>query len=170
MRTVVFLDIDGVLNTSNTTERCCGYIGIESAKVALLKQIIDATNADIVLSSTWKHQWKSGKRGGPTTMGHYLIKKFAKYGLTIFDKTPDIKWRARAKEIRVWIENNQPVDRIIILDDEDFYYEDVLNKFWVCTQNTHYIWTMTPGLTQDNVDFILNNLEDFTIGDNGIWK
>jgi hypothetical protein len=53
----IFLDIDGVLNTMYTEGRVTGsklIIGIEDRFVELLKQIVDATDAVIVLTSTWK--------------------------------------------------------------------------------------------------------------------
>lgn len=162
MRTVIFLDVDGVLNCSDTIEKCCGYNGIESKKVELLKQLVDATDADIVLISTWKKEYKTDEWGGSTQMGRYLVKKLREYGLIIYDKAPDISWRARAKEIKVWINNNQPVDRMIILDDEDFYYDDLLFDYWVCTQSPN-TYVTGPGLMQHNVDDILNRLDDFNV-------
>ena len=52
---VIFLDIDGVLNCSTTKDLCEFYTGIEDKKVAILKQIVDATDAKIVLISTWRY-------------------------------------------------------------------------------------------------------------------
>ena len=46
---VVFLDIDGVLNTNFSKSTCAGFLGIDTAKVRLLKKIIEATDAKIVL-------------------------------------------------------------------------------------------------------------------------
>ena len=54
----LFLDIDGVLNNYDTTERCQGFIGIDPDKVKLLKHIIDVTHAEIILTSTWKYEWE----------------------------------------------------------------------------------------------------------------
>lgn len=59
---VIFLDIDGVCNGFSTKEKCdqgpgqqSRYItGVEPGKVALIKKIIDATGAKIVLSSSWR--------------------------------------------------------------------------------------------------------------------
>ena len=44
---ILFLDIDGVLNP-------CDGSGLNTDKVALLKEISDATDCRIVLSSTWR--------------------------------------------------------------------------------------------------------------------
>ena len=51
---VIFLDIDGVLNTPSSESRCGEYIGIDDEKVKKLKKIVEKTKAEIVLISTWK--------------------------------------------------------------------------------------------------------------------
>lgn len=62
-RKIIFLDIDGVLNTERHYEYCCkngiasderfGY-PFDPEAVANLKKIIDETGAEIVISSSWK--------------------------------------------------------------------------------------------------------------------
>ena len=54
---VIFLDIDGVLNSLDCKEKIEGYLFVEDKKIALLKELIDATGAKIVLSSTWRRGW-----------------------------------------------------------------------------------------------------------------
>ncbi len=62
---IIFLDVDGVLNCHNTFKKQhekyiktgIWEIEIELSKVKLLKQIVDNTNAKIVLSSTWRLSW-----------------------------------------------------------------------------------------------------------------
>lgn len=61
MRKIIFLDIDGVLNTKywynqmsrSTPKDKYGY-AFDPNAVANLKRIIDETGADIVISSSWK--------------------------------------------------------------------------------------------------------------------
>ena len=56
-RKIIFLDIDGVLNSIDYfehTKHCKGYSEINPKKVKLLKEIVDRTGAEIVLSSTWR--------------------------------------------------------------------------------------------------------------------
>ena len=49
---LLFLDVDGVLNSM---DRCGGDgDGLDEDKLRLLKQIIDATSAEIVISSSWR--------------------------------------------------------------------------------------------------------------------
>ena len=63
MSKIIFLDIDGVLNTERQHDRCVeaglayvdnfGY-AFDPVSVANLKRIVDETGADIVISSSWK--------------------------------------------------------------------------------------------------------------------
>lgn len=56
MRFVIFLDVDGVLNTRTTVQRTPeGYRGIDDARVKVLADAIKKYGgADIVLTSDWK--------------------------------------------------------------------------------------------------------------------
>ena len=56
---VIFLDIDGVLNCDTSKSYChddkCGtVVGIDSDKVKRLAKIVEATDAQIILSPTGK--------------------------------------------------------------------------------------------------------------------
>lgn len=53
-RNIIFLDIDGVLNT---VESLSNNVGIMPEKVLLLQNIASRTNASIVISSDWKHSF-----------------------------------------------------------------------------------------------------------------
>ena len=56
MKFVIFLDVDGVLNSRTTVQRSPeGYKGIDDARVEILANAIKKYgSADIVLSSDWK--------------------------------------------------------------------------------------------------------------------
>jgi len=52
---VIFLDIDGVLNSKNTPNpRKLPYI-VDSRLLARFKRLLDRTGAKVVLSSTWRY-------------------------------------------------------------------------------------------------------------------
>ena len=127
---VIFLDVDGVLNCQDTEETCGDYIGIEDTKVILLKQIIDATGAIIILISSWKEGWISNPNFKITQdeLATYLDEKLATQGLVIKGKTFDgnsnrgkgiIRFIDKQKEIGI------NIDKYIILDDEMFDYLEV---------------------------------------------
>lgn len=115
---VLFVDIDGVLNSITSKSRCDGFIGIDNSKVKLLKEIIDKTNAKIVLVSIWKSHWEKDY----TLICHhdakYLNNKFRKQNLFIFDKTKDNNSN-RGEGIYNWIKEHN-VSNWAVLDDEIF--------------------------------------------------
>ncbi len=85
---VIFLDIDGVLN-SIKFDRLRMRDGrsdfIDESRLPLLKQIVDSTGAVIVLSTTWRVHWEKDENLCDN-FGKYMVDTFAKYGLTILIK------------------------------------------------------------------------------------
>lgn len=60
-RPIIFLDFDGVLNTdeylrtaARTTGRIASEVDLDPAAVARLQEIVDATGAAVVVSSSWR--------------------------------------------------------------------------------------------------------------------
>ncbi len=78
---IIFLDVDGVLNSSTYINKETYHIKQE--KVRFLKNIVDHTGANIVLTSTWKAGFdkKTGKKAE-----YYMIleRSLEEYGLKIF--------------------------------------------------------------------------------------
>lgn len=96
---VIFLDIDGVLNSKEffkNRQPTQGLNEIDEENVKLLQQIVQATNAKIVLTSTWRIYDKADK------VYQHLVDVLAKYDLSIFDCTPWIN-ENRPHEIAVWL-------------------------------------------------------------------
>lgn len=120
MRKIIFLDIDGVLNSADyfdTVKGCKGYKEIDSEKVKLLKEIVDRTGAEIVLSSTWRDLVKR-KDEPDHPMYIYLTDTLHEYGLEIIEHTPYIN-QNRPKEIKAWIDAQSDKDiRFVSLDDD----------------------------------------------------
>lgn len=115
---IIFLDVDGVLNCPSTKARINGYIGVEQDKISLVKQIVEATEAKIVLSSTWRLD--IGIHEGHVTY-NYLVEELAKQGLGIFDITPYRTDNERGLEIKEWLNRfGQEVERYIIIDDDTY--------------------------------------------------
>ena len=105
---VIFLDIDGVLNSHKyDAERDWNVLSfIDETRLPLLKSVIDATGAVVVLTSTWRVEWDRDECGR-TPDGKYIS-----------DKTPDLGMSAdRADEIREWLSGRTDVDRYVIIDD-----------------------------------------------------
>lgn len=148
----LFLDVDGVLNCQYSKSRCDGYIGIDGDKVHRLAQIVSATGAKIVLSSTWRLGYTRYKQNLPHHM-KYLNRKLRKEGLSIYSVTPDLSRHgdARGKEINTWLEDhkNENIVSWVVLDDEWFYDFGLynINNHLV---DTHY-YVPNGGLTDEDV-------------------
>lgn len=147
---VVFLDIDGVLNTPSSKSRCGEYIGIDDDKVKRLADIVKRTNAQIVLISTWKKYWQKEEKLKPLQdyVATYLDKKLVKFGLKVTDKTRDKVdgiYLSRGEGILEHIDRNH-VKSFVILDDLQFDYDGCdLTDFFIKTK-------ATIGLTNEQVE------------------
>ena len=116
---VIFLDIDGVLNCQSSKSKCGAFIGIDDSKVKLLKEIVDATGARIVLCSSWRVYWEKFDKTEQHEMGNYLDRKLKRCGLFILDKTID-KGSNRGYGIKQWLLNKPNVESWVVLDDDIF--------------------------------------------------
>ena len=133
MRKVVFLDIDGVLNTKwwytqmdrNTPKDKYGY-AFDPNAVSNLKKIIDETGADIVISSSWKSfgiseledMWQDrglpGKLIGitPNTVSDEMLLNADLDHMELFS--------IRGTEIKEWLtKHGKHVSHYAIIDDMD---------------------------------------------------
>lgn len=117
----IYLDVDGVLNCGQTTERFRGTYGIEPSRVALLRGLVEATGAEIVLCSTWRLYEGNFQE---------VRRALAVEGLVVVDVTPDwaeaaniLDWPLRmsatylrACEILAHLRQN-PCEDYVVLDD-----------------------------------------------------
>ena len=103
---VIFLDVDGVLNSSQD-----GFnIKLETRKhLVLLKQLVDETGAEIVLSSSWRIYDKTRV---------FIKKKLEEYEIALIGVTPDTG-ESKGKEIKKWLdETPYSIESFVILDDD----------------------------------------------------
>lgn len=116
---IIFLDVDGVLNSQSYHLRCKlndnSEWEIDEECVKNLKTIVDKTGADIVLSSTWRRMKDSHR------LSIRLNMILDKYGLHISGKTPWLHGE-RPKEIKTWLDNyiskGNGIKSFVILDDD----------------------------------------------------
>lgn len=123
-RFVVFLDVDGVLNSKTTVQKTPeGYRGIDDARVEILSKVIEKMGGgDIVLSSDWKEM-------EPTQEDYvYLVSKLEKYGLTLSAHTEDLTYK-RGTDIQAYLENHPEIEEYVILDDNTFDFRNY-PKLW----------------------------------------
>lgn len=134
---VIFLDIDGVLNTKETYDKMYrnnsfgAYleVPIDKFRLEYLKTIIDETDAKIVLSSSFRHFFvkQEDKLVSTSAKGTNLYNWFLKYGMDIYDITP-INGYTREDEIKEWLINHDEVDDFIIIDDDPTIFTDLSSK------------------------------------------
>ena len=92
---------------------------LDERAIVQLKKIIEATNAEIVLSSSWR--WYKETRD---KIHHQLRQK----GIDFVDTTPreiDITM-SRGAEIKAWLDNHPEVEKFVILDDDELQIEEYL--------------------------------------------
>lgn len=119
MKFVVFLDVDGVLNTKTTVQKTPGgYRGIDDARVKILAEVLKGyKNWGLVLSSDWKEM-------APEEEDYqYLVSKLEKYGLQLTGKTKD-EWQYRGAGIKKYLEEHPEIEEYVILDDNLFDFKE----------------------------------------------
>lgn len=111
---IIFLDFDGVLNgIEYVMAHQTDGIVVDETRMERLKRIVDATDAKIVLITSWRSYW-SFDRSENTSRGREIDELFKKYRLEIYGKTPFLSDRDR--EIASFL-CDYPIDNYVILDD-----------------------------------------------------
>jgi len=99
---IIFLDIDGVLNNTQTTDKLRdGFTGVDTRLRDLFLDWIKGRKISIVLSSSWR-----------TQLGYK--EHLAAQGITWIAQTPEAS--SRGEEIQEVLDS-LPVDQYAILDD-----------------------------------------------------
>lgn len=114
---IIFLDVDGVLATPDNWMKGAPRHPIfayhwNPVCVQRLNEIIEATDAQIVLSSTWRHEFNADTKLLKPLFEHNKVNRVP------FDITPRYYMRKRQDEIKEWFDaaNTKP-EKFIILDD-----------------------------------------------------
>ena len=157
----LFLDIDGVLNTGRYSDclvenGLCetdadGYL-FDPEAVQNLERIIEATDAKIIITSTWRLDgdmqalWRNRNLAGevigttPTLLREKAIGKIKVYN------------GHRGMEVEAWLQDNAIAPyKYVILDDEDDYLP----------HQAEYLILTDPmrGITEDVDDKVISLLE-----------
>ena len=144
---VIFLDFDGVLNNNSyfldSKEKAPFFL--QDEKMILLKQIVDSTNAKIVLSISWREIWNSD-----LDISLKLKDYFYSFDLSVYDVTKNINYN-RPLEISTWLKENNVSSYVILDDIANPWYEHVNN---VVVTNKEF-----NGLSQDDVNKAIDILK-----------
>lgn len=121
---VLFLDIDGVLNSHRTAYAFGGFPfdvdkhrdRFDEVAVALIRNVVTAAGATIVLSSSWRtdRDWERIGKG---------------LRLPITDRTPYMHPGPRGEEIAAWLRDHPEVERYAIVDDDADMLDEQLPFF-----------------------------------------
>lgn len=166
---LIFLDIDGVLNTSTTFKRRyyeykkTGKYNLEvdEFRIYYLKKIVDETDAKIVLSSTWRSGFtkKDNKVIPIYYKAEQLVNMFNKYNLEIYDITPYDKNRYRENEILEYLEKREDVESFIVIDDECYDLKKFINNELIHIKNDCTSFCEDEnGLLEHHVSISINKL------------
>lgn len=137
---VIFLDVDGVLNSMHTPAWMAEDWDIPLARhLQPLKRIVDETGADIIVSSSWREH--------PVAMRKLELALMV-FELRIAGQTPVLP-TDRPDEIRAWLHDHPEVKHYVILEDDDWQ--------WDRTQMNKVVWTPT-GLTEPGADIAIRIL------------
>lgn len=146
---VIFLDVDGVLNTDGyleaQTKRKNGIFSytmifnFDPQSMDNLKKIIEATNSKIVISSSWREGMRYNDLFWRT-----LINNLEKAGLgdRILGVTPISRKKSsrisKGNAIKEWLRQNRHLNikKYIILDDEIESCEDICERLLLCDSYT----------------------------------
>jgi hypothetical protein len=112
-RPVLFLDIDGVLNSVQWARRVQrpGILGIDPDTIPHLQRIVDETDCDIVVSSTWR----IGRQA--VELREILLNAGMRSPCPVIDRTPG-GGGFRGNQIAEWLENAGFDGRFACLDDD----------------------------------------------------
>ncbi len=152
---VIFLDFDGVLNGIRyinlmTRENKFGIL-LDPERLELLKQIVDETDAKIVLSTSWREHWNRNPQFCDE-IGDEINQTFGEYGLEIYSKTPDITAQ-REYQIESWLKEHTEAESFIVLDDMAMDLP-FLNHRFIRTSG------FLGGLTEDDVEMAIKLLNE----------
>lgn len=138
MSKVIFLDIDGVLNSNSWNRSHQNQIDegtlVDKEKMRLLGKLVKDTNAKIILHSGWKF-WFDAHLNPMRKEAENLVKLLRQEELEIDGVTPDFSTQeikrskkfslVKATEILAWLEQHREVDSWIVIDDLDLHNPEI---------------------------------------------
>lgn len=139
---VLFLDVDGVLNSRNSTDFKNKLWPVDNYMCFLVGKIQLYTKCSIVVSSSWRHHPDGMK---------LLEERF----VNVIGKTPSSELveyddKPRGMEIQAWLDKHPEVEKYAILDDDSDMLENQLPNFFKTT--------FESGLTEEIAEKVIEHL------------
>ena len=164
---IIFLDIDGVLNSNTYFEQREIYgknltiqdlsrkyttedfvdremYELDPTKISLLLTIIDQTKSQIIITSSYRRR----------DIYPYFKQRLINIGLPIIGETPIIYGKGRGEEILTYLRKHPSITDFIILDDEIHRDFQTLNLLPYLIKTDFY----SDGLTQEISNIIIKKL------------
>lgn len=145
MRKVIFLDVDGVINSGNSQQRDFeAKLNLKTLRfdpicMENLRVLVERTGADLILSSSWR--FDDDALGAAPLLN--LEARLAEKGMKIADRTGrTLAWRD--DEINAWLQEHPEVESYVILDDVNDNFQGENLQRWVSTNEE-------VGLTSEDV-------------------
>ena len=132
---ILFLDVDGVLNSLNTTNFKDLY-PLDPYMAFLIGRIQLQTGCEVVLSSSWRHHPEG-------------VENVSKRVVQLLDVTPSVG-EYRGHEIEAWLQEHPEVTKYAILDDD----ADML----VYQAPNFFKTTFEEGLTDEIAEAVIKHL------------
>lgn len=129
---VIFLDIDGVLNTNTTKKSYKKLRGVEKSLLGRMRHIVARTQAKIILTSAWGIHFDD-QMIPVDDYGNYLYRKFWERSIWMHGKLNSAN-ECRGKAIRKYLTANKgKISDWIVIDDTEFadYDEEMKRKHLV---------------------------------------
>lgn len=136
---VIFLDIDGVLNSTKTYVANGGYPfeltemeSFDTHAIKILRRLCNSAGISVVMSTSWRSLF------AVEDFKHHL-------DLPVIDKTPHL-WNGitgtvpRGREIEAWLNEHPEVTHYVIIDDNSDMLENQMDNFVQTDGNEGYSW------------------------------
>ena len=122
---VIFLDVDGVLNSAETRAKIDGLKGVSKNNLRILRHIVARTQAKIVLTSAWNINFDE-KLVPTTKAGMYLYRRLWENNLWIYDKVNDYGGN-REQAVAEYVKKHNNLTDWVIIDDTHYGDYEKLN-------------------------------------------
>jgi len=175
---IIFLDVDGVLNgygwfteklyrifsklrLLKIVKRYYDLFGVRTRKIRLLRKITKATDAYVVLSSSWRKGFTKPYEENSSHQQE-LKRKFRRFDIKVCGITGDDPNGRREIEIRDYLRGHaQNIKNYVIIDDECFGFKTMFPNNFVQTSATPTIqgnWYENTGLKRRHVKQVIKIL------------
>ncbi len=123
---VIFLDVDGVLNSSETRAKIDGLKGVSKKNLRILRHIVARTQRKYVLRRRRTSSFSTKNYVPTTKAGMYLYHRLWENNLWIYDKVNDYGGN-REQAVAEYVKKHNNLTDWVIIDDTHYGDYEKLN-------------------------------------------